>query len=110
MLRKSSRLRKSVITVELLFLVYILFASVLSLMNPECAAKTFHLTLEGVYLGILAGCLQLLALAHRSDRVCQFTEGCRLGWILVIHHVKFGIVGGYIFGVTSAVALCLFGW
>lgn len=106
MLRKNSWRRKSVITVEAVFVILFVVASVLALCDHGCVEKVRHLTLDGLYVAAWCSALQLLALAHRSERVCQFGELWCVGRRVLIHHGKYGMLGGYTFGVVSALIEC----
>jgi hypothetical protein len=110
MLRKNALRRVSVITAQAVLVVSVLMASVVALAVPECREHTVQLTLDGVAAAWLGAFCQLLMLVgHRPD---PLTVGStwQLSRSLVIHHVTYGLVGGYLLGLTLSVLHCLFGW
>jgi hypothetical protein len=110
MLRKSSLRRTSAVSLQGLLVMSVVAAGVVSMMLPECQKHTQQLTFDGVAVGCLSAILQFLVMLTRRPDPFTVGSALTLSRSLVIHHVKFGIVGGYVFGVTSAVAHCLFGW
>ena len=110
MLRKSVLRRNSVITAQVVLLLTVLAASGVTLAIPECREHTVQLTLDAVAVGWMgAFCQILVLLGHRPD---PLTVGStwKLSRSLVVHHVKYGLVGGYLLGLTLSMLHCLFGW
>lgn len=107
---KSILRRYGVAALHTLFVVYVLAASVLSLVNAKCHERTLALTLDGIWVGLIAALIQLLVLAARSKRICSaFSLAC-VARLLVGHHVRFGTAGGYTYGVSLAAVECVLGW
>jgi hypothetical protein len=107
MFRKPNRRRQSVVVLEVLVVLFVLAAGCVSLCDAECRMKTLHLTLDGVFVGVLNAGVHYLVLAHRCERLCVLRGVWCVGGRLLWHHVKFGIAGGYAVGVTLAVVECL---
>lgn len=107
MKRNSSLRRRSVVTVEVLFVLLILAASFLSLADPACRDRTLHLTADGIAVGLVSATIQLLMLL--KARLAPFTVGgvWNLSGVLVRHHTLYGIAAGYCYAVSLAMVECV---
>ena len=93
---------------RLLLVVYVIAASVLSVVHPECFEHTLELTLDGITVGgmlALTRLVQLLTRPHRRSGTL-FSWWC-LARLIFGHELRYGLLGGYLLGITHAVIACL---
>ena len=96
--------------VEALFVLYVFAASVLSLADPACRERTLWLVLDGFSVGALLAVTRLVHHIRRSHHRGQslFSWWC-MARILFGHELLYGLVGGYLLGITHAFVACVAG-
>lgn len=105
---KSSNRHPAVTTLYVLLIVFVIVASVISLGDPACRDRTTHLALDGVCVGIVIAAVRLTQVLGKPMRLWQsaWSWWC-LFRITTGVEVKYGLVGGYIFGITIAFVECV---
>ena len=95
-------------TLQALVVTGVLAASVVSLCDANCRERTQDLTLDGVCVGLLIALMRLLHILRRPKRVTEplFSWWC-VARVLFGVELRYGLVGGYLLGVTRAVIECL---
>ncbi len=91
-----------------LFVLAVLAASVVSFANPNCRERTEELTIDGICVGGLISTIRLIHLMRRSMRISQtlFSWWC-VARVLFGVELRYGLVGGYLLGITRAIIHCL---
>lgn len=93
---------------RLLLVLYVIAASVLSVVHPECFEHTLELTLDGICVGALLALTRLVQLLYRPHRRSgTFFSWYCLARVLFSTEVGYGLLGGYLLGITHALIACL---
>jgi hypothetical protein len=100
--------RYGVMVFQVLLVAMVLGATVVSLSHDHCRERTIELTSDGVCVGMIIAMVRLLHIVRRPHRVTQtfFTWYC-VGRVLLGVELKYGLVGGYLLGITRAVIACV---
>ena len=108
MFEKTSLKRFGVLALTILFVGLVIVASCISLCNPECINRTEELTSDGICVGVIIALIRLLHIVRRPKRITEtlFSWYC-LARVLFGVELRYGLVGGYLLGISRAVLECI---
>jgi hypothetical protein len=105
---KSSNRHPAVTMLHALLIVFVIVASIVSMGDPACRDRTNHLAFDGICVGMVIAAVRLTHILGKPMRIGQSAWS----WWCLIRittgvEVKYGLIGGFLFGITIGFFECV---
>jgi hypothetical protein len=98
--------RHGLVLIQLLVVLAVFTGSVVSLCDPNCRLRTIELTIDGLCVGAIVAGVRLVCIMKRRCPQPAFAWWC-VARVLFGIELKYGLIGGYLLGITRAAIACL---